>query len=190
MATAQEIVTRAFRALQAIDINEQPTPNEAQVGLDTLEAMIADWATHNLNTVDQTLGGTTAAGSPEVTQVETEALARGMNVFGTGIPDAARIKSIDHRRKTVTLTINATASGTVSLIFTLLPFEARYEQGVTALLALQLAPLLGIDNIPGMVTRNAVKGWQAIFANFYRIPLSGSDLPRQEDRLSGPARNG
>ena len=180
MATAQDIVTRACRALQAIDINEQPSPNEMQVGLDLLEAMIAEWASHNLNTVDRTLTGTTTLDSPEVTQVETETLAKGMNVSGTGIPAAARIQSIDHRRGTVTLTANATASATVPLIFTLLPFEAKYEQGVIALLALQFAPQLGIDNIPGMVARNADRGWSAIKGNFFRVPLSRSDLPRAE----------
>jgi len=180
MATAQEIVTSACRALQAIDINEQPSPNEMQAGIDLLEAMIAEWASHNLNTLDQTLTGITALDSPDVIEIETEALAKGMNVSGTGIPAATRIKSIDHRRQTITLTANATAGATVSLIFTLLPFEAKFEQGVVALLALQLAPHLGIDNIPAMVARNADRGWSAIKGNFFRVPLSRSDLPRAE----------
>jgi hypothetical protein len=185
VATAQDIVTRAFRALSAIDINEQPTPNEAQVGLDSLEAMIAAWGT-GLNVADQTLTGTTALDSPEVADIDTTGLSRGFNVSGTGIPAATRIKSIDAANSKIVLTANATASGTSSLIFTLLPFEAKHEQGVIALLALQLAPQVPVDNIPAMVVRNAQNGMASIRAQFFpRVPLSGNDLPRNE-RLVKP----
>jgi len=183
MATAQQIVTSAFRALQAIDINEQPSPNEAQVGLDLLNTMIAAWALKNLNVVDQTLTGTTALSAPDVTDIETALLAVGMNVAGTGIAAATRIKTIDHRSGAIVLTANATASGTVSLAFTVLPFEAKHEQGVIALLALQLAPVLGIDKIPGMVGRNADQGWSGIKGVFFRVPGAVFDLPRDERRV-------
>ena len=187
MATAQVIVTFAYRALQAIDINEQPSPNEMQVSLDTLNTMIAAWAAKNLSVTDQTLDGTTGLDSPDVTSIETDLLAKGMNVSGSGIPASTRIKAIDHRSSSITLTANATASATVSLFFTVLPFEAKFEQGVIALLALQLAPQIGIDNIPAMVGRNADQGWSALKGNFFHIPVSRSDLPSAESLESSDA---
>jgi hypothetical protein len=180
VTTDTEIVTAAYRALQAIDINELPSPNETKIGLDTLPRMIAEWATRNLNVVDQALSGTTTLDSPVVTGIETEALAKGFNVSGGGIPAATRIASLDHRNRTITLTANATASATVTLTFTLLPLETRYEQGLIAMLAMQLAPQLGMDNIPAVVTRNAYWGWKAILGNFFRVPVAKSDLPRPE----------
>jgi hypothetical protein len=178
MATAQDIVTSAFRALHAIDINEQPSPNEAQVGLDTLSAMIAFWSTKKLNVADQTLTGTTTLGSADVSGLDVSVLAPGLNVAGTGIPAGTRIKSISG--STVTLTAAATASGTVALIFTALPFEAKHELGVIALLAMQVAPLVGIDAIPAMVVRNADLGWSALRGQFLRRSKSKFDLPRDD----------
>lgn len=179
MTTAQSIITSAFRALSAIDINEQPSPNEMQVGLDTLSAMIAAWATKSLTVTDQVMTGTTANGSDEVTDVEdTTLLAVGMNVTGSGIPTGARVKSIDDRLSKITLTAAATASGTdVSLTFELLPLETKHEKGVTALLALDLAPQVGVDNIPTIVLDNARQGWNGIRAQFFRVPGSTFDLP-------------
>lgn len=187
--TARKMITRACRALGATDINEEPSPNETQEGLDTLNAMIEGWASRNLLVTDQTETGTTSSGSTEVTDIETATLARGMNVSGTGIAADTQIESIDDRNSTITLSVAATASGTVSLAFALIPFQAKHEQGLTALLALQLAPQVGIDAIPGMVARNATDGMSAIRGQYMRRTGSTFDLPRNE-RLGSEIEDG
>jgi hypothetical protein len=180
--TARKIITRACRALGATDINEEPSPNETEEGLDTLNAMFEGWAARNLLVTDQTATGTTSSGSTEVTDIETAALARGMNVSGTGIAAGTRIESIDDRHGTITLSAAATASGTVSLTFAVLPFQARHEQGLVALLAMHLAPQVGIDAIPGMVARNAHNGMSAIHGQYMRRTRSAFDVPISEQR--------
>ncbi len=44
MATAQEIVTRAFKRLNIIRPNANPSATQAQYGLDALNEMIDSWA--------------------------------------------------------------------------------------------------------------------------------------------------
>lgn len=176
-ATAAQIITRAFRAIGAIDINEQPSPNETAVGLETLNALVDGWSSRNLLLTDVTVEGTTELDSTEVTDIETATLARGMNVSGTGIAAGTRIESIDDRHRIVTLSAAATASGTVDLSFAVLPFEARHVQGIVALLAMQLPPHEGI---PGMVARNASDGMSAIRGQYMRRSRSVFDLPSNE----------
>jgi hypothetical protein len=66
--------------------------------------------------------------------------------------------------------VTTIAGSSVSVAFTALPFSPRFEDGVAAMLALRLAPRLGMDNIPAMVIKQAASGWSAIQANFMRIP--------------------
>jgi len=72
------------------------------------------------------MDGTTASGSPAITGLaDTTGLVRGQPVSGTGVPAGAVILSVDSSSQ-VTLTANATASGTVSLTFGL--HAAAYER--------------------------------------------------------------
>jgi hypothetical protein len=148
--------------------------------------MIDGWATEGLQTVDQTrtctLDGTTGL----LTSITDELLASlssnpadianvlklapSMNASGTGIPVDARILSIDDRRREVMLDQATTIAGTVSVAFSAIPFAAKFEQGVAALLAMRMAPMMGVDNIPAMTARMAQSGWLALQANFMRIP--------------------
>jgi len=65
----------------------------------------------------KTISGTTVNGSPIITGLSsTDALTVGSAITGTGIPANTVILSIDSRTQ-VTLDKNASASGTVALIF-------------------------------------------------------------------------
>lgn len=185
MSTAAELVVDAFGLLNAIDIVEAaPSPAEITKGLRAFSQMVDSWATEGLAIADQTrtcdIDGTTAVipspTDPLTSVVDVLRLAPGMNVNGTGVVYGSRILSIDSKSQAITLD-QATESqaSSVSVTFKALPFEAKFERGVAALLALQIAPLIGMDNIPPMVVRMAQSGWTALQANFMRIPPVGFD---------------
>lgn len=183
MSTAQEIVIDAFGLLSAIDINEAaPSPVEMTKSLRVLDQMIAGWAREGLATtdvtrtcvVDGTTGMLTGVTDPLTSSTDVLKLAPGMNASGTGV--TGRILSIDDLAKKVQLDAVTTVAGTaVSVAFTLLPLHPKFERGVAALLALEIAPMIGQDNIPPMTVRMAQSGWLALQANFMRIPPVGFD---------------
>jgi hypothetical protein len=73
-----------------------------------------------------------------------------------------------------TMTANATAGGTgVALAFTPIPFEARHEQGVIALLAQRLA--VAPEDVPAWVNQDARDGWMALQAQFIMVPAASFD---------------
>jgi hypothetical protein len=169
MSTAEDIVTDAFRLLGALDIlDAEPSPAEMTAGLRVLSRMVDSWAADGLNIVTRTLTGNTTTGSAAVTDLSsTSQLAIGLNVSGTGIP-SARIQSIDSTTQ-ITLDANVTSGGSPSITFTAIPFEAKYEKGVTALLAMDLAPMMGIT-APKRVVDMSKDGWASLTANFIRTP--------------------
>lgn len=68
-----------------------------------------------------TQSGTTTNGSAVITGlVDTSQLVVGMVVQGTGIPGTATISTIDSDTQ-ITMSVNATASGTVSIVFAVTP---------------------------------------------------------------------
>ena len=74
------------------------------------------------------MDGTTGSGSATVSGLaDTTGLVRGQPVSGTGVPAGARILTVDSASQ-VTLTANATASGTASLTFAV--FAAAYERNL------------------------------------------------------------
>jgi hypothetical protein len=60
---------------------------------------------------------TTTSGSPTVTLADTRGMSANMPITGTGIPGSTTIASVDSRTQ-ITLSANATASGTVTLTVT------------------------------------------------------------------------
>ncbi len=171
MSTAQEIVTDAFRLLAAIDIAEAaPSAAEMTVGLRALTQMIDAWAGNHLNVLDQTVTGTVDGSTAVITDVsDTSLIAVGMTVTGTGV--SGRIKSIDDAKSQIELDAVTTVAGeSVSLACTFLPLQSRHEQGVAALLALRLAPLIGQSSVPAYVQKLADDGWHALQAQFQRVP--------------------
>jgi hypothetical protein len=178
MSTAQEIVNDAFGLLTAIDINETgPSPTEMTKALRALDQMISDWGGKGLSVVNQTrtcvVDGTTGLLTgildPLTGLPETMRLAPGMNVSGTGV--TGRVRSIDDIKHQVQLDTLTTIQGSATAVtFAALPFESRFEQGVGALLALRLAPLIGDQNVSAYVQRLAMDGWHALQGNFMRAP--------------------
>jgi hypothetical protein len=178
MSTAQDIVTDAMGMLTLMDINElAPSPVEMSKGVRALGQMIDSWATQGFSIKDQTrtcaIDGSTnlitnpldaLTGLPDVSQ-----LAVGMNINGVGIPASTRIKTINDVSRQITLDQKTTIAGAaVTVTFQALPFEAKFERGVAALLALEIAPLFGEDNIPAYVVKMASDGWHALCGNFCR----------------------
>jgi hypothetical protein len=174
MATAQEIVTRAFKRLSLIEANESVSGADLADGLAALNEMISSWAADGLATGDQALTGAIVSGDATVSELETTAdLAIGMFVSGTGIPASTLIKSIDGPTK-VTLNQNATSTGSFSLTFTALPFDASLEAGVVALLAVRLAEDYG--KTPGpILMRDADRGEKQLQAAFLHVPKARFD---------------
>lgn len=168
MSSAQEIVTDAVGLLGVLDINEAaPSSVEMSKGLRALTQMIDAWAAQGLNVENQTVTGTVDGTTAVITDVsDTTKLAKGMNVTGTGV--SGRILEIDDEQSTITMSANTTIAGSeVSLAFTAMPFQSKFEQGVAALLALRLAPLYEAP-IPEYVAVMARDGWSALQANFAR----------------------
>lgn len=176
MATAQEIVTRAFRRLQAIDLNEQPSAPEMTNGLAALSEMVNAWAADGIPTETQSLTGTVTEDSPNITDLDTTVnLAPGHNISGTGIPSGARIKSI-LSATSVEMTVDATASGSaVALTFALMPIDDRHQKAVVALLAVYMAGDSGYPDAPPRVVEDARDGWNAILAHYIPTPSATYD---------------
>ena len=173
--TTAEIVAEAFKAINAIDINEAvASPAETAVATGRYTRMVAGWEAQGLNVGTVAMAATTTNGSAEVTFETTEKLAPGLNISGTGIPASTRILSVDSRTK-ITMTAAATASGTPTLTFTALPFQDKFEPGIVALLAQRLA--VAPEDVPPWVNEEARIGWQALCANFMLV------LPAQLDNM-------
>lgn len=176
MATATEIVQRAFRRLALFDATESASGADLEDGLAALNEMISSWAADGLATADQTLEATVTSGDPAIADLEsTSDLAVGMYVTGSGIPSSTLVKSIDSGSK-ITLTKDATASGSeVELTFTALPFDAKLEAGVVAMLAVRLSEDYGKPPGP-VLLRDAERGESQLRAAFLHVPKAGFDL--------------
>lgn len=184
MATAQEIVTRAYRRLQAIDVNEQPTAAEMTNGLAALSELVNAWAADGIKTDSQTLTGTVVSGEPYITDLDTTAnLGPGMNISGTGIASGARIKSVCGRSK-VEMTADATISGTPSLSFALMPIDDRLQRAVVAMLAMYMAGDMGLADASPRVVADAIEGKDALLAYYIQTPTVCHDaaLVYSDDR--------
>lgn len=187
MATAQEIVTRAYRRLQAIDLNEQPTEAEMTNGLAALSEMVNSWASNGIPTETQTLTGTFTSGQAKVTDLATTAnLAPGFNISGVGIASGARIKSICSATS-IEMTENATADGAaVSLTFSLTPIDDRLQKAVVAMLAVYMAGDSGMPDAPPRVVMDAEDGWYAVLAYYLQTGKPEYDRAYIDTTVRGP----
>ncbi len=175
MASAEQIVGRAFKRLSLIEANDNVSGADLQDGLAALNGMISSWAADGLATADQTLTGRVTAGDARISEIDTSKLAVGMFVSGDGIPAATLLESIDDRDK-ITLSQQATVSGAeTSLTFTALPFDAKLEGGVVALLAVRIAEDYG--KTPGpILLRDADRGEKQLQAAFLTVPRAQFDI--------------
>lgn len=179
MATAQDLVTRAIRRLQAIDMNEQPSAAEMSHGLDVLSELINAWSMDIPAIAVRTMSADLTISDATVTLVDdtttglvedAQLLADGLNVSGTGVPTGAYIKEITNKTQ-FELSAVATATGSsVVLTFSPIPFPVRHESGVVALLAVRLAGDFGLPDAPARVVEDAKNGWNALLADYITIP--------------------
>lgn len=174
MATADEIVTRALRRIGIVSVGASPSQEDLSDGLAALNELISSWAADGLATADQSLEASVVSGDAALRELEsTSKLAVGMFVIGTGMPSSVQIKSIDSPTQ-VTLTADATSTGSYTLNFTALPFDASLEGGVVAMLAVRLAEDYG--KTPGPVLlRDADRGERQLEAAFMHVPRAVFD---------------
>jgi len=176
MSTAQQLVTDAFGMLNLIDINEAaPSPVEMAKGTRALSQMIEAWKGNGWSIKDTTRTCVVDGSTPVITSptdpvsgvVDVMELAVGMNVSGTGV--TGRIKAIDDSRRTFTMDTATTIAGSPLLTFTVLPFEAKFEEGISALLALRLQLMTG-GQPPAYVVKMASDCLHNLAGQYLRVP--------------------
>lgn len=176
MSTAQQLVTRAMRRLQAIDINSEPSSAEMSHGLDLLSELINAWRSQGIPSQGQTVTGDLTSGSDIVKNVDpsTYSLSKFLNVTGTGVPASTKVKDI-LSSTSFQLTADATEDGSaVTLTFAVLPVDVSLEGAIIALLAVRMSEDLGIP-VSAKLQMDADRGWADILA------LMMQNIPSQFD---------
>jgi len=103
------------------------------------------------------------------TQIATRALRR-LNVYSAGENPAAA--DVEDAKEALTAMLASWESE--GLTGDILPLDARFEQGVVAMLAVRLAEEYG--KTPGEVlSRDAKQGWDAITAAYFSVPKTRFD---------------
>ncbi len=176
-ATAQELVTRALRRLQAIDIMEEPSASEMTHGLAVFSELINGWTAHGITTETFTLTADTTDDDDTVKQVEegVDKICIGLNVSGTGIPASTTVRDVITGTM-FRISADATADGSdITLTFAFLPMPVRYEGAAVAMLARRLAPDLGLT-LAADLERDAEAGWAAMLAGYIPDRTAQYDL--------------
>lgn len=167
MSDAAVLVTRSYRRLQAIDINEQPSESEMTHGLAVMSEMVNGWSANGVTAETFTLVGDVVSGSALVRNLTSSArsLLIGLNVEGTGIPDGASVVEVVADRQ-FRLSAPATAdAGAGTLTFEFLPMPVKYEGALVALLAVRLSEDVG-KPVSAKLAMDAVDGWASILAGY------------------------
>ncbi len=164
-ATVADVVTRAYRRMEAIDMAEAPSDTEMSNGVTALQEMFDSWGHELPELTEQVFLGSTTSGDPTVTFTDAVMLADDLNVSGTGIAASTTIASVTNTKE-IELSANATASGTVDLTFSPVPFPVRHRAGITALLAVYMAGDTGLPDAPARVADDADKGWTRLLADY------------------------
>jgi hypothetical protein len=178
MATAQQTVTRAYRDLGALDINSEPSAAEMTHGLELLSRMIAGWAAHGVNVQGASVSITadTTADSPLLTNVSaTHSVIVGMGISGTGIYTDSQVREVRAFGESIVMSRPATADGTtIALTLTSIPLLERFEDGVICMLAVRLAPSVGVPASQDLRDM-ANEGWAALQAAYIQAPQADFD---------------
>jgi hypothetical protein len=164
MSTAAQLVTRAYRRLQAIDINEEPSDSEMVHGLAVMSEMVNAWTVKGIPTDQQLITGDLAAGDDLVRNVsDMSGILIGLNVDHAAIPSGAYVKEV-LTDTTFRMSQNASSgAGSAQLTITFLPMQVKYEAAAVALLAVRLSEDLGIAVTPKLLM-DANDGWADILA--------------------------
>lgn len=186
MATAQQLVTRAFRRLGAIDIAEEPSDTEMTHGLAVFSEVLNGWASLGIPTEDQTIVADVTDDDDVIDGLQdpynTDRLGIGLNVAGTGIPASATVKDV-LSRTAFKLSADPTATGSdITLTIAFLPMPVRYEGAAVALLAVRLSEDLGLP-VSAKLQKDAEDGWHAILSGYLPDRLTEFD-PALSNRMS------
>lgn len=166
MSDASVLVTRAFRRLQAIDINEQPSATEMAHALDVMGEVMNGWDAQGISTGTFSVTGDTVSGSDTIKGVsDVSKVMIGLNVSGTGIPADTRVKAVLSNTR-FQLDDDATVGGGgVALTFDFLPMPEKYEGALVALLAVRLSEDLGLP-VSAKLATDAADGWTTMLAGY------------------------
>lgn len=113
------------------------------------------------------LSATTTSGQPTLTMTDTTGLYTGMIVSGTGIPSGATISSIS-ANVSVTLSANATASGTITPVFRGTKLTVASATGI------EVGHAVSGTGIPSNTTVTAVSGTTITISSAVTANTSGN----------------
>jgi hypothetical protein len=171
---ASDIVTRALRRLQAIDINETPSASEQSNALTALQEMLNAFDPMGVSS-DSFTRTCVITDDSAIIEITAEAdekrptapIVIGHNVSGTGIPSSSYVVEVQGPTL-FRINADATADGAaVTVTFALLPFAEKFRGAITAMLAMRLAPDMGLPDAPAQVIREATEGWDALLAAYF-----------------------
>lgn len=143
IASTDPLVLQMLALLNALGEELRDYPEEGWSFLETEFNLVVN--------APVTTTGTTALNSPIITGIPSTAglSAYAWIVTGSGVPQAARIKSVDSSTQ-VTMTMEATAAGTTTLIFAqdtyAMPSDFKYQQNRTWWDRTNRWPLFGPDS--------------------------------------------
>lgn len=172
MSSAQALVTRAYRRLGAIDINEQPSAAEMTHGLDVMSEMVNGWQSEGISTQTFTRAGDLVDGEKTVKGLDTTEdsdpsfpIQRGLNVSGTGVSANTVVADVLNATSFV-MDSEAIADGAdTELTFAFLPMPAALEGALVALLAVRLSEDTG-KPVTAKLQMDADRGWNNILASY------------------------
>jgi len=168
MSDSADIVTRALRRLQAIDINEQPSASEMSHALNVMGEMVNGWTAKGINTTTQTLVGDVVSGDDRVRNIttDTSSILRNLTVTGTGIPTNAIVKEVITDTVFQLSAVATANAGAATLTFAFLPIAAAYEGALVALLAVRLSEDLGLP-VSAKLQMDSVEGWSDLLSGYF-----------------------
>lgn len=167
MTTARDIVTRALSELRVVAAGETPSADDLAAGLDALNAMIAAWRTESIYITFPASTNWRGEWDTRVVYAVDDAVSRNgtcctCTVAHTssyydmpiGSPNWASYWSLS--------SFTELAAGDT------FPIPAQFERGVTAMLAVEIAPQFGTEPSP-LTMRRASEGKTALFAAYMQI---------------------
>jgi hypothetical protein len=173
MTTARQIVTRALRELMYMQEGESPSAQSITDGLDALNGLLASF--HNQGMLIFYPPGKTWIGdwSQATDYAIDDAVSRNGSTYYCTL---AHTSSVDDQPGSSAnwatyWTLYAETPMTLSSTF---PLDVSQERGVIALLAVELAPMFGVEPSP-LTFAKSKDGMNALYGQFFRVPEVAAD---------------
>jgi len=173
MTTARTIITRAMKEMAYFGEGESPSPEAINDGLDALNGLIASW--HNTGLLVYYPPGSNWRG--EWVSGRLYAVGDGVSRNGCTYTCSTAHTSTDDDKPGQSAnfgtywTLYAETAMTLS---STLFFDASFERGIVAMLAMDLSALFNVDPSPMTVVK-ARDGLNAIYGRYFIVPLAASD---------------